>query len=247
MMRVCQKVKVYLGKYFFKKDILSMTQQSSDRLNTKKPLLFLLLGIALGVAVMFWFNRPETPLPISQTNYVEFKLEMAEDILSLTHGFSGSIIRVPHNIISLENSPLSNMIGLVARIRNTDGKLVGLASELEIFPDDAGPRPGMSWKTHWTITTTEGSLLIYETESIPLAHIPAFTSVIAGNDWTGSITANVSSGPHPTGRGVIVGGTGIYDGARGTFIERVELRGLTTKGEMVGTMYLQIYLDHDEK
>jgi len=224
-----------------------MTVQSSDRLKTKKTLLFLLAGIALGVAGMFWLNRPETPLPISQTNYVEFKLEMAEDILSLTHGFSGGMMRVPQNVAGLENSSLKNMLGLVARIRNADGELVGLASELEIFPDDAGPRPGMDWKTHWTITTPEGSLLIYETESIPLAHIPAFASVIMGNDWTGSIAANVSSGPHPSGRGVIVGGTGVYDGASGTFIERVELRGLTTRGEMVGTMYLQIYLDRDEK
>ncbi len=224
-----------------------MTEQSSQNHKTKRPWLLVVAGIIIGVAGMYWFNRPEAPLPVSQADFIEFNLEIPGDILAMTHGFTGSIKRVPENITSLENSSISNMIGVVARIRDRDGKPAGLASELEIFPDDSGPRPGMTWKTHWTITTPEGSLLIYETEAVPLAHIPAFASVIAGNDWSGSIFADVSSGPHPTGRGVIIDGTGIYAGARGTFNERVELRQLTTDGEMVGTMYLQIYLDHDRK
>ncbi len=214
--------------------------------NAKKSFLFLFVGAFLGAFVMYWLNRPPLPPSANTADFLEFRVEIPGDTLSLTHGFSGSLKRIPEYIVSLENSSLSNMIGLIARIRDKDGKLAGLASELEIFPDDIGPRPGMGWRTHWTITTPEGSLLVYETERIPMAHIPPFASVIAGNDWTGAIEADVSSGPHPSGRGVIVGGTGIYADASGTFIERVELRKLTTKGEMVGSMYLQFYFDHDE-
>lgn len=219
--------------------------------NVKKSFLFLFVGVFLGALVMYWLNRPALPpsvnmADVNTADVLEFRVEIPGDILSLTHGFSGSLKRIPENVASLENSSLSNMIGLIARVRDKDGKLVGLASELEIFPDDIGPRPGMKWDTHWTITTPVGSLLIYEIERIPMAHIPPFASVIAGNDWAGAIAADVSSGPHTSGRGVIVGGTGIYAGASGTFIERVELRKLTTKGEMAGSMYLQFYFDHKE-
>ena len=224
-----------------------MTEQSSQNNKMKKPWLSVLVGIFIGVAGMYWLNRPEAPLPVSQADFIEFSIEIPGDIIAMTHGFTGSIKKIPENIISLENSSISNMIGVIARIRDKNGELAGLASELEIFPDDKGVRPGITWKTDWTITTPEGSLLAYETEAIPLAHMPAFTSVITGNNWTGSLYGNVTSGPHPTGRGVIIGGTGVYAGARGTFIERVELRQLTTDGGMVGTMYLQIYLEHDKK
>ncbi len=202
----------------------------------KKPLLLLVAVIALGVAGIFWLNRSEVPAPVTQAKYIEFIYELPGDTLALTHGFPGSLKRHPENITSLENSRLSNMIGLVARIRNRDGELVGLASELEIFPDDKGPRPGMTWDTHWTITTSEGSLLIFETETIPDEHITIFETV----------AVDISSGPHPSGRGIIVGGTGIYAGATGMFIERVELRGLTTEGKMTGSMFLQVYLDGPE-
>jgi len=87
---------------------------------------------------------------------------------------------------------------------------------------------------------------MYEEEGVPAAHLPAFASVVAGKNWTGSLPAQVSVGPHPSGRGIIIGGTGIYEGATGTFVEKVELRSLTTEGELRGVMYLQIYLDKKE-
>jgi hypothetical protein len=41
----------------------------------------------------------------------------------------------------------------------------------------------------------------------------------------------------------MVGGTGVYAGRTGTFIERVDLQGLTTDGRFSGIIYLQVYLD----
>lgn len=209
----------------------------------KIALAFLLLGLALGTSLMWWMSRPEPVRPASQADVIEYSIELPGDILSLTHGFADGIGRTPKAITSLENSAISNMLGFTGRIRDSDGNFVGLASELENFPDDKGIRPDISWKTDWTVNTPQGTLFMYEDEGIPAAHLPAFASVMAGKDWTGSLPAQVSVGPHSSGRGVIIGGTGIYAGATGTFIEKVDLRGLTTEGAMTGTMYVQIYLD----
>ncbi|MBL4852886.1 hypothetical protein JYT93_00290 [bacterium AH-315-J19] len=212
----------------------------------KKSIALLLFGLVLGIGGMWWVQRPDAPPPASQVGFIEFTIKIPEDVLSLTHGFAGGIGRTPDTIASLENSEISHMLGFTARIRDTDGTLVGLASELEIFPDDKGIRPGISWKTDWTVNTPQGTLFMYEEEGVPAAHLPAFASVVAGKNWTGSLPAQVSVGPHPSGRGIIIGGTGIYEGATGTFVEKVELRSLTTEGELRGVMYLQIYLDKKE-
>jgi len=212
----------------------------------KKTLSIVLAGAALGIGGMFLLSRPAPASPAVQADVIEYFIELPGDVLSLSHGFAGGaggIGRTPSAITSLENSVISNMLAFTARIRDRDGNLVGLASELEIFPDDKGIRPDLTWKTDWTITTPEGTLLMYQYEGMPAAHLPAFASVAAGENWTGSLPGQTSVGPHPSGRGVIVGGTGIYAGATGTFIENVDLRGLTTEGGIFGVMSLQIYLD----
>jgi hypothetical protein len=135
------------------------------------------------------------------------------------------------------------MIVITAKVRDKSRKFVGVASELEIFPDNIGPRPNISWKTDWTITTVKGTLFASQDEWVPQAHIPAFSQLSIGENWQGSIVADTSFGPHSSGRGVMVGGTGVYAGRTGTFIERVDLQGLTTDGRFSGIIYLQVYLD----
>jgi len=212
----------------------------------KNTIAFIVLGIVLGITAVFMvqsLQKMEATSSTEHVDFIEYRVEVPGDVLAITHGFERGIGRAPDTITSLENSAISNMLAFIARIRDKDGNLVGLASELEIFPDDKGVNPDKTWKTDWTVTTPQGTLLMYENERVPAAHLPAFTSVMAGENWTGSIFAQTSVGPHPSGRGVIIGGTGIYAGATGTFVEKIELRGLTTEGGITGTMYLQIYLD----
>jgi len=208
----------------------------------KKTILLILLGILLGIGGMFIMSRPEAPPPASQVDFLEFTAELPGDALSMTHGIEGMMI-FPEGIADLKNTPISNMMGISTRIRGKDGEYVGLASELELFPNDKGLRPGMKWKTYWTFMTFDGALFVYEIEAPPLAHLPMLSSLAQGKDWTGSIPADTSVGPHPSGRGIIVGGTGAYAGASGTFVERIDLRGFTVEGKITGTLYLQLYLD----
>ncbi|MCF6329741.1 MAG: hypothetical protein L3J02_08085 [Henriciella sp.] len=209
----------------------------------RRSLAFLLLGLALGVAGMYLFSRPTPPPPASQVDFIEFSMEIPEDVISLTHGFPNGSARVPETILSLEGSSLGNMLAVSARVRDKDGDFVGMASQLELFPDVNGPRPGMSWKADWTITTPQGTLFLYHDERVAMEHMPAFRHVATGENWEGSIPADTSFGPHPSGRGIIVGGTGIYAGRTGTFTEKVDLQGLTTERKIRGVMYLQVNLD----
>ncbi len=209
----------------------------------KKTLPVMITGVTLGISGVFLFSKPAPAAPAEEASFIEYSIELPGDVLSLTHGFAGGIGPMPDAITTLENSTISDMLAFTGRIRDRDGNLVGLASELEIFPDANGIRPDMTWKTDWTVTTPQGTLFMHENERIPAAHLPAFETVAGGEAWTGSLPAQVSVGPHPSGRGVIVGGTGLYAGATGTFVEKVDLRGLTPEGDMAGVMYVQIFLD----
>jgi len=203
----------------------------------KKSLALLFLGLVLGVGGMLWLNRSEPSAPVppaTPTDFIEFAIHIPQDVISLTHGFPNGSARVPETITSLENSSLGNMLAVSARVRDKDGNFVGMASQLELFPDVSGPRPGMSWKADWTITTPQGTLYIYHDERVAMEHMPAFRHVATGENWEGSIAANTSFGPHPSGRGIVVGGTGIYAGRTGTFIEKVDLQGLTTERKIRG-------------
>ncbi|MCF6293089.1 MAG: hypothetical protein L3J04_06830, partial [Robiginitomaculum sp.] len=195
----------------------------------KKSLALLFLGLVLVLSGTLWLNRSEPLPPAAPTDFIEFTINIPQDIISLTHGFANGSARVPETITSLEGSSLGNMLAVSARVRDKDGNFVGMASQLELFPDVNGPRPGMSWKADWTITTPQGTLYIYHDERIAMEHMQAFAHVASGENWEGSIPANTSFGPHPSGRGIIVGGTGIYAGRTGTFTEKVDLQGLTTE------------------
>ncbi|MBL4617185.1 MAG: hypothetical protein JKY46_05775 [Robiginitomaculum sp.] len=201
----------------------------------KQGLISLFVAMLLGVIVVEIAHAKEPT--------VEYFTNIPADVISLTHGFANGIGLIPDNVKDLTNSPISNMLGLIVRIRDKDGNLVGLANELEAFPDDKGFRPEISWKTDWTIRTAHGSLYMYQTEQVPAAHFPAFEAVAEGKDWSGSLPAQVTTGPHSTRRGIVVGGTGVYQGVSGTFVESVELQGLTTAGKISGILSLQIYLD----
>ncbi len=206
-------------------------------MNNIMKLLFvclLLPGFGLGAGSAYASSAGEP---------IEFTVNMPEDALSFTHGFSTGLMRIPEQIENFENSPLSPMIAATFRLRDKGGNLVGIASELEIFPDELGPRPDISWKTDWTITTSAGSIYIHQDERVPAVHIPAFAQLMEGKNWEGSLMGQISSGPHASGRGIIIGGTGVYAGASGTFVEKVDLQALSIDGKMRGIMILQIYLD----
>ena len=61
-----------------------------------------------------------------------------------------------------------------------------------------------------------------------------------GKDWTGNWTVQTTVGPREDGRGIIVGGTGEFAGANGTFVEIDRVTRYTTDGAMMGEFELRV-------
>jgi hypothetical protein len=167
---------------------------------------------------------------------------MPEDVISVTHGGAVGLKPYPEGVPPLADPALKTALALTVRIRNKDGEVIGFASELEDFPN--GKDPAAKWNAWWTIVIPgRGALFAFEEEAIPAAHAPAFQSVAGGENWEGSIGAQVAVGPGEDGRGVILGGDGAFAGASGSVAEFTTLKGLTTDGVMTGVLELRVSFD----
>lgn len=164
------------------------------------------------------------------------------DLLSLTHGGAVGLATTPDGIAMIQEELLQPGLALTSILRNADGDAVALASEIEFFPN--GQKPGVEWETYWTLYIPgQGSLFGFETEAIPAEHIPPFVQRAEGTAWSGSIRAKIGSGPRDDGWGVIIGGTGDFEGATGKFAEFYTLKNLPLEGGIQGVLELEIILD----
>ncbi|HJP40011.1 MAG TPA: hypothetical protein QF499_12930 [Gammaproteobacteria bacterium] len=66
---------------------------------------------------------------------VSFFMEAPSDLVSISHGGHVGIALFPAEIPSMAGTPIPNTLLLTARVRDTNGKISGITSELETFPD----------------------------------------------------------------------------------------------------------------
>jgi len=173
-------------------------------------------------------------------------MRMPEDALSLTHAGAGNALApFPDGIPTLGGTDIARTLALTARIRDADGNLIGLTSELEDFPADFDEKGEQVWDTYWTVMIVgRGSLLLYEKEALgpDVAKVFAETPG-SGLDWSGSIKQPSTVGPLPDKYGVVVGGTGEFEGATGKFREIGHLKRFTTDGALEAEIELRIWLE----
>lgn len=176
-------------------------------------------------------------------------IEVPADFISLTHGGKLPLKMHPAGILSLENSPVSSTLALTTRLRDKDGRLVGITSELEDFAvAGGGPVPkgaGPVWDTYWTLLIAgRGSLYLHEKESLG----PTVARIFAQarerkQDWEGNHSESSTVGPLPGRQGEIIGGTGAFYGASGTFREIGTLKKFTRDGQIEAQIELRLELD----
>lgn len=175
---------------------------------------------------------------------LSYFIEVPADAIALTHG-GGAIAPFPEGIMSSQDTPVASSLALLTRVRDDKGQLVGLASELEDFP--AGKTLGGEtvWDTYWTVMIKgRGTLLLHEKESLgPTVGRIFADAVRKGQAWSGSHTESSTVGPLPGRNGEIVGGTGEFAGARGSFQEIGTLRSFSPKGELAATIELRVVFD----
>lgn len=200
--------------------------------------------LKLGLAAGLFIASGATALYAdAHQKLMTFHLDAAAgDMLSLTHAGDLGPRRVPEGISLLEDEAINRGLVLSALLRDENGDVVGLATELEYFPE--GQRPGVSWDTYWTVLLPgRGSIYGFETEEIPAEHLPLFIARANGTPFKGENRAKIASGPAEGGLGIIVGGTGEFEGATGTIAEFYVLKELPMDGSIVGTLELEIRID----
>ena len=121
--------------------------------------------------------------------------------------------------------------------------MVGFASELEVMSPDSSLVSGkMVVDTDWTLVLPgRGSLFLAQIEDASdFVKQVALPVIASRKDWEGDWKLVSTIGPRPDGRGVIVGGSGEFEGVTGSFVERSRLTKFTTDMQMNITVELQL-------
>ncbi len=209
------------------------------------------LGLIAALAVLgivSGLRSPAGPRPVTTAQTAarteSFFIDLPAHGIAATHSGRLGLATGPAGIPPLNEPALQTSLALLMKVRDETNKVVGFASELEIFPDVIDMAPDMIWDTTWTVMIPgRGGVFLYQNEHTGEGAVIFRHVAETGQDWTGNLTLTTSAGPRSDGQGVIVGGWGAYAGASGTFEEIDTLTRLTADGHLIGTVELRLYFD----
>jgi hypothetical protein len=175
-----------------------------------------------------------------------FFLDVPGHEVALTHGGLVPMAPFPPGIATLSEPNVRGGLLLVTKLRDATGDVIGFATELEaLSPETSLAQGRIATDTFWTVVVPgRGTLFLHQTEdNWNLLTRIALPALLLRRDWTGDWTHVNSVGPRPDGRGAVVGGSGEFAGARGSFIEVGRLRRFGADGAMEFTMELRVVLE----
>jgi hypothetical protein len=148
-------------------------------------------------------------------------IRLPEDGIAVTHGGKVPFPVAPPGVPMFTEESLRRGFALLVRIRDADGRVVGMAAELEVHPVGDMLSQSLEWDTDWILVLPgRGMLVLHEVEhSNDLGSKVIHPTLASGQDWVGDWTVQTTVGPGPAGEGVIIGGTGEFTGSTGTFVE----------------------------
>jgi hypothetical protein len=199
---------------------------------------WLAIGIVLGGCALV------RPTPAARTVSESFFIDVPQHGVALTHSGKMMLTAGPPGIPLFEEKAIRNGLALIMKVRNADGEVIGFASELEVFPAKANMlEEDVVWDTDWTLVIPgRGTLFLHQQEhSGELGPKVIGPTLKTGKPWVGDWQVTSTVGPGPDGKGVIAGGSGEFEGARGWFVESIRLERFEKKGVMTGTVELAIH------
>ncbi len=217
------------------------------------PWILCLAGAVVGMAgtlyVMSGMLGIEQPVEAAITSHDEggeviesFYIGSADGI-AVDHDGNMIMGTFPPSIRHFEGEALANTAAFMLKLRDKTGTVVGFSSELEVFPPEDIVMSDVVWETIWTLVIPgRGSLYLHQQEHSgdlgPKIVIPMRES---GKDWVGDFTTTTTVGPREDGRGVILGGTGEFEGLGGSFVEIDHVTGFSSTGVMTGEFEIRLF------
>lgn len=165
---------------------------------------------------------PMTPLAAAtQLKEETFFTRLPADTVAVTAGkYLAPGTRVPADIQPFSEATIEGGLADLQKIRNKAGEVVGFGIQLETWEPDATGKPKPEFETTWTVVLPgRGTLFLYQTENPAILFSKVGEARAAPQPWHGAIDERTTTGPGPGGVGIIVGGTGEFEGQTGTFIE----------------------------
>ena len=167
---------------------------------------------------------------------------LPEDGIAVTHGGNVPFPAAPPGVPTFTEDALKRGFALLVRVRDAQGRVVGLAAELEVHPQGDMLAESLEWDTDWILVLPgRGILTLHQVEhSNELGPKVINPTLASGMDWVGDWTIQTTVGPGPGGRGVILGGSGEFEGSTGSFIEVDRLTRFSATMGLAGKVELQL-------
>lgn len=167
---------------------------------------------------------------------------LPEDGIAVTHGGGVPFPVAPPGVPTFTDDSLRRGFALLVRLRDADGRVVGLAAELEVHPGGDMLAENLEWDTDWILVLPgRGMLALQQVEhSDKLGPRVINPTLASGQDWVGDWTIQTTVGPGPGGRGVILGGSGEFEGSTGSFVEVDRLTRFSTTTGLHGHVELRL-------
>jgi hypothetical protein len=174
-----------------------------------------------------------------------FYFRAPEDGIAATH--DGDVHKpvqpFPKGIALLDEEKIASAFLLVAKARDANGTVVGFASEMEEVAAESNLEQGrMIMHSTWTIEIPgRGTLFCFEIEDASeFAAKVLIPTLTQGKAWDQPWTFTTTVGPSPSGKGIIVGGTGEFEGVTGEFTEVTHLERFAPDRQLFLVMELRL-------
>jgi len=174
---------------------------------------------------------------------VSFTFEMGSDGVLFGRVAGEDLpLQSTRGIPAMSEHALARALASSELAENEDGETTAIVAELANYPQ--GMAPGQAGEVLWNVVIPGvGSIIGSGMEALPASLAAAYGAAEHGETWSaGPVTAQFSVGPMPKGQGYIVGGTGAFEGAKGTFARFVTLREVGADG-IEGTTELRFAIE----
>lgn len=174
-----------------------------------------------------------------------FFFRSPEDGIAVTHSGQLPLGIAPPGVVALSEPAIDKGFVLILNMYDANAEMVGFAVELEVHPEGDMLAEDLRWETEWVLVIPGRGVLILNQQEHSGELGPKVINTIreTGRDWVGDWTVQTTVGPLANGRGVVIGGTGEFEGASGSFIEIDHLTRFSADGVMWGDFELRLAME----